>query len=497
MAIFHLSVKIISRGKGRSAVAAAAYRAGEKITNEYDGMIHDYTRKGGVVHTEILLPAHAPKEYLDRSTLWNAVEKIENNRNSQLSREIQIALPIELSMEQNIALAHDYVRKHFVAHGMIADICVHEPNEDDLQNGDDDSGSSRNPHAHIMLTMRPIEQDGSWGAKSYKEYILDKNGERIRLLSGEFKSRKVYTENWNDRERVEEWRAGWADMLNKCLEQNGITQRVDHRSFERQNLDEVPTIHLGVAASQMERKGIRTERGDYNRQSKITNKEIRQTKARIRKVKDWLYAQPINNAPSLMEVMSKVAEGKNLNTHWQKIKNLQASAKVLKFLSENNITSVEGFADKVIRIHERLRDVANEIKSKERRLSKLAEHLVHAENNRKYKGVYQKYSQLSEKKRDAFYDKHSEQIQLYQDAKRHFDAVMNGRTKLPIKDWQAEQKDLLAERYLLCEEYYNLKDEVRSVEVLRRGLEELLWEEATTESQKIIQNKKYNSREIV
>jgi len=218
-----------------------------------------------------------------------------------------------------------------------------------------------------MLAMRPIEQDGSWGAKSYKEYILDKNGERIRLLSGEFKSRKIYTANWNNKERVEEWRAGWADMLNGYLYKHGhaekvvhshdgklltISNKVDHRSFERQNLDEVPTIHLGVAASQMERKGIRTERGDYNRQAKITNKEIRQTKARIRKVKDWLYAQPINSVPSLMEVMGKIAEGKNLNTHWQRIKNLQASAKVLNFLSENNINSVEEFTDKVIQIHE-------------------------------------------------------------------------------------------------------------------------------------------------
>jgi len=412
-------------------------------------------------------------------------------------------------MEQNIVLAHEYVQKYFVSHGMCADICVHEPDEGDLRDGahgrhnksndsdDDLHNNSRNPHAHIMLTMRPIEQNGSWGAKSYKEYILDKNGERIRLPSGEFKSRKVYTVDWNDRDKVEEWRDGWADMLNKCLEQNDIAQRVDHRSFERQNLHEVPTIHLGVAASQMERKGIRTERGGYNCQVKITNKEIRQTKARIRKVKDWLYAQPINNAPSLMDVMGKIAEGKNLNTHWQKINNLQASAKVLNFLSENNINSVEEFADKVIQIHERLRDVANEIKSKERRLNKLAEHLARADNHKKYKGVYQKYNQLPEKKRDVFYDKHAEQIQSYQDAKKYFDAVMNGRTKLPIGNWRAEQKDLLAERYLLCEEYYGLKDEIKNVEILRRELENLLREEATIESQKIIQNIKYNSREIV
>ena len=114
MAIFHLSLKIISRGKGKSAVAAAAYRAGEKITNEYDGICHDYTKKRGIVHTEIMLPGHAPVEYLDRSTLWNAVEKVESNRNSQLAREVELALPVELSLEQNISFVREYVRLTFV-----------------------------------------------------------------------------------------------------------------------------------------------------------------------------------------------------------------------------------------------------------------------------------------------------------------------------------------------------------------------------------------------
>ena len=151
MAIYHCSIKIISRGKGKSAVASAAYQAGEKIVNEYDGVIHDYTRKGGVVHTEIILPDQAPREYADRSVLWNSVEKVEGNCNSQLSREIGLALPIELSIEQNIVLAHDFVKQHFVSAGMCADVCIH------------DTGKG-NPHAHVMLTMRPINDNGTWGA---------------------------------------------------------------------------------------------------------------------------------------------------------------------------------------------------------------------------------------------------------------------------------------------------------------------------------------------
>lgn len=148
MAIYHCSIKVISRGKGKSAVAAAAYRAGEKITNEFDGMTHDYTHKGGVVHTEILLPDHAPAEYTDRAVLWNEVEKIEKAKNAQLAREIEIALPRELTREQGISLVREYVERHFVAAGMCADVCLH------------DTGGG-NPHAHIMLTMRPFDEGGA------------------------------------------------------------------------------------------------------------------------------------------------------------------------------------------------------------------------------------------------------------------------------------------------------------------------------------------------
>ena len=156
--------------------------------------------------------------FFNRAILWNAVEKCEVAKNSQLAREIEVVLPIELSREKNISLVRDYVKKHFVEHGMCADICVH------------DSGVG-NPHAHIMLTMRPIELDGSWGAKSRKEYILDDNGEKILLKSGEFKSRKVYTVNWNDQTQAEIWRKGWADAVNEVFKLEGIAERLDHRSL--------------------------------------------------------------------------------------------------------------------------------------------------------------------------------------------------------------------------------------------------------------------------
>ena len=274
------------------AVAAAAYRSGEKIKNEYDGITHDYTRKGGIAHTEILLPDHAPKEYLDRATLWNAVEEIEKNKNSQLSREIELALPVELSAGQNILLVREYCRKHFISAGMCADICIH-----DKKDG--------NPHAHIMLTMRPIEKDGTWGAKSKKEYLLDKNGERIRLKSGAFKTRKIDATEWNDKNKAEEWRAGWADMVNAFLEKQGEQIRIDHRSYERQGIDLIPTVHLGVAAFQMEKRGIATERGNKNREIDGLNKQLRQIKARIGKLENWIKEER-TAPPTLWEVFSEI-----------------------------------------------------------------------------------------------------------------------------------------------------------------------------------------------
>lgn len=191
MAIYHLCIKIISRGKGKSAVAASAYRSGEKIKNEYDGIVHDFTRKGGIAHTEILLPQNAPQEFSDRGTLWNSVEKIVNSKNSQLAREIEIALPKELDREKQIELVREYVKEYFVKVGMCADIALH------------DKGDG-NPHAHILLTMRPLNEDTTWGAKSKKEYILDENGEKVKLKNGNYKARKINTTDWNEQDKAEQ-----------------------------------------------------------------------------------------------------------------------------------------------------------------------------------------------------------------------------------------------------------------------------------------------------
>ena len=278
MAIYHLSIKVVGRSSGRSAVGAAAYRAGEKLYNQEDGITHDYTKKTGVVHSEILLPEHAPAEYADRATLWNAVQKVEKSANAQLCREIEVALPKELTREQQLKLLRDYCQKNLVDRGMCADIALH------------DKGDG-NPHAHILLTMRSIQPDGTWAAKSKKVYDLDENGNRIlqNVDSSGIKIYKNHNEDvnvWNRKENAELWRSEWANECNRYLEHG---HQIDHRSFKRQEREEIPTIHLG-AAHGMERRGVQTEKGDYNRAVKTANlqiKEINEELSHIQKNKEF------------------------------------------------------------------------------------------------------------------------------------------------------------------------------------------------------------------
>jgi len=278
IAIFHCPIQIIKRSVGKSAVAAAAYRSGEKLVNEWDGMTHDYTNKGGVVHTEIMLPTHAPPEFADRSTLWNSVEFSEKSSDAQLAREIEVALPVELSPAEQLALVRAFVKDNFVTAGMCADFAIH------------DKGTG-NPHAHILLTVRPLREDGKWGPKCRKVYDLDSQGNRIPDGKGSWKNHREDTTDWNNRENAEKWRAAWAAYANRALEAAGRPERIDHRSYKRQGIEQIPSIHMGPAASQMERRGIRTEKGDINRQIDADNKLLKEIKARITRLYNWTKEQ--------------------------------------------------------------------------------------------------------------------------------------------------------------------------------------------------------------
>ena len=454
MAIYHCSIKIISRGKGKSAVAAAAYRAGEKLTNDFDGETHDYTHKGGVVHTEILLPGHAPAAFSDRAVLWNAVEKIEKAKNAQLAREIEIALPRELTREQGISLVREYVKEQFVNAGMCADFAIH------------DTGGG-NPHAHIMLTMRPIQQGGAWGAKQKKEYILDPQGKKIYdPKKRQYKCKAIPATDWNEQTKAEEWRAAWAQLCNRALEQYGHNQRIDHRSYERQGIDQIPTVHLGVAASAMEKRGIRTERGDLNREIEVTNQKLRQLKARIAKLQKWLKEEQENTEPPTLAdyiqgILSRRArEGKSQVS--QSLYNLKDAAKMLNFLQANNIMDMAGLDEKFKSMIGEQLDIQHKLKPVDRRLGTLKKHIEQADIYFKYKGK----KPLTE----------AEQI-LFTAAHDYLKGVMNGKTALPVKAWKAEYAKLTAERKTLNQRYLALKGEVKEAEQIRKSVYNILRQE--------------------
>jgi len=482
VAIYHLSIKIISRGIGKSAVAAAAYRAGELITNEKDGVTHDYTRKGGIVHTEILLPTNAPAEYSDRAVLWNAVERIEKAKNSQLAREIEIALPKELTAVQNRSLVREYVKQHFVEKGMCADIAIHDTGEG-------------NPHAHIMLTMRPFNKDGTWGDKQKKVYHFDEQGNKIYdPVKRQYKCGKVQTTDWNEHSRAGEWRAAWSEAANRYLEKLNHADRIDHRSYERHGVDQVPTIHLGAAASQMERRGIRTERGNINREIEVSNKELRQLNARLSKLHTWLKEEMANTEPpTLADVISNILERRGGAYA------LKSAANMLNFLTRNGIMDMAGLDDYFKgMIGERLR-IGNELKPIQRRLDTLDEHIKQAEIYKQYRSYKARYDSLyaeyttaqkaqgffTERKAkkaldtaNEYYEANRMEISLCQAAEKYLREAMQKHfdpKKLPpITKWKAEREKLIPKKNRLNREYQILKTDTAEVEKIRSNVYDIV-----------------------
>ena len=236
MATYRLEAKIIGRSQGRSATASAAYRAAERIDDERTGQGFDYTRKRGVLHSEILAPADTPAWMQDRAQLWNAVEKVEKRKDAQLARDLVLSLPHELTDEQRRDLVREFVRGEFVAQGMIADLSIHAP---------DRRGDDRNHHAHVMLTMRELAGDGF--------------GKKVRA--------------WNETEQLEHWREEWASSVNRHLERHGHDARVDHRSLEAQGVDREPEPKQGPLATKMEREGRPSNAGDDRRAAQARNEE--------------------------------------------------------------------------------------------------------------------------------------------------------------------------------------------------------------------------------
>ena len=376
MAIYHLEAKVISRGAGRSAVAAAAYMSCSRILNDYDGVQHDYTRKQGLVWQQILLPEYAPLEWSDRGTLWNTVEENEKTKDSRLAREFVVALPIEMGKAEWESLLTEFIQDNFVSDGMCADVCIH-----------DTDGS--NPHAHIMVTVRPLAENGQWQYKTEKEYLCIRDGEEMGFTGAEFKQaqkegwekqyqykvgrKKEYmapsaaeaagyeraskipkstrfgrqnpiAARWNSDEQLVLWRSAWTDVTNRYLERVGAEVRIDHRSHADRGILEQPTIHEGVTARAMEQQGFIADRCELNRQIKADNKLLRELRSAFEKI-----AKAVKNTvPAIAEAMETVR--RNMLIFRYQILHTKANRRSIKNTLTNVMPVLRQYSDLVSQI---------------------------------------------------------------------------------------------------------------------------------------------------
>lgn len=415
----------------------------------------NYSYKSGEVLAKgILLPPNAPPEYTDRQTLWNAVEKAENQWNSQLARGIIIALPNEISKEELEPLVRDYCREQFVSRGMIADFAIH------------DKGDG-NPHAHILLTMRAMDENGKWLPKAHKVYDLDENGERIRLPSGEWKSHKENIVDWNDKSNAELWRSKWAEAVNRVYEKHDLPIRVDLRSFERQGKEELPTVHLGPAVAHMEQKGIRTEIGDYNRGIKAHNSALSRLRKLFVELSEWLKsaieklaALTEKEAPQLTildfvhayENMRKAgrvdwsAKGKQTAA----VNDVKFAARVFAWMETTGIYTLDDFNSAVSEHNADFARLAENVKS----VHRLDTALKHIDTAISLKPIFDESKKGFDRRKEKYAAEHKDELEQYKKAVRYLKA-----NSLTPEDRDSCDK----ERNSLLRENKRLEEKLRSV----------------------------------
>ena len=443
IALFHFHVTQIKRSAGQSAVAAAAYRAGEKLHSEYYGEISDYTRKGGVICSEILLPSHAPSEYADRETLWNAVEKAERGKKAQLAYSFDIALQNEFSMQENIDLARQFLLDNFVNRGMVADFAVHQPDKED--------GGISNPHFHVMCPIRPIEPDGRWGNKQRREYVLDEHGERVLDEAGNYVFNAVPTTDWGKPETLEAWRQSWAELCNAMFAEKNLDCRIDHRSFARQGVDQIPTQHEGPTVRAMEAKGIRTDKGNLNRFIRKTNALLREAKEKITALIGWLkdvkaeLAKP--QPPMLNDLLALHCANRNKGAYSNKAKNanLQRYAEAFNFLQSKNLYTVDDLETTLHSMQDKIDTLKKSASAKQSRIKEVNELLRMVDYYKSGKPAADKLKSIRfEKSRQKYKAEHDDELRTFYMAERKLKSYFKDG-KLPITAWRGEREQLKQE----------------------------------------------------
>ena len=418
------SFKIINRGKGQSCMASCAYYSGEKKYSEYECCWkYPHSSSSRVKWVEVMLPSNAPRTYADPQTLWNAVDAAETSVNAQTARSMLFALPRELTDEQNLALVRDFCQREFVDKGMVCNFFYH------------DKGDG-NPHVHIMLTLRAMDENGKWLPKSKNAYALDENGNRIRVPNGSWKRVKVNTVDWNERKYGEIWRQDWATAQNAALKAAGRMERVDMRSLERQGVeDRLPQKHLGPTASALERKGVSSERGDENRKIISVNKMLASLQKTVRGIGAWLdelrkavSRQQIIESPDdypLSEVISAYLDmRKDGRETWNRyaqekgtVHDLKDGFKAVSFLSNHELYTVGHLGQYIAETQRTFSKIKAESTAKERRIRDIDALFGAIQTIRELKPVQQEYESIHwNGKREKFKAEHGDELSRLQKA---------------------------------------------------------------------------------
>ena len=475
IALFHFHVTQIKRSAGQSAVASAAYRAGEKLHSEYYGEDSDYTKKGGVICSETLLPSHAPPEYTDRETLWNAVEKAERGKKAQLAYSFDIALQNEFSMQENIALARQFLLDNFVSRGMVVDFAVHSPDKED--------GGISNPHFHVMCPIRPIEPDGRWGNKQRREYVLDEHGERVLDKAGNYVFNAVPTTDWGSPETLEHWRQAWADLCNAKFAEKGLDYRIDNRSYERQGIDQLPTVHEGPSVRAMEAKGIRTDKGDLNRFIRKTNALLREAKEKINALIRWLKDVKAElekpQPPTLNDLLALHCANRNKGAHSNKAKNanLQRYAEAFSFLQSKDLHTVDDLENTLHAMQNKIDTLKKSASAKQARIKEVDELLRMVDYYKSGKPTADKLKSIRfEKSRQKYKAEHDNELRTFYMAERKLKLHFKDG-KLPITAWRDEKSRLEMEYRDLQQELTPLYADVKKLWAIHYNIYEVQHEQ--------------------
>ncbi len=442
----HYRIKISTRSKSPPTTAQAAYQSGERLFDERTHRTKSYTEKRGIIYTEIMLPDNAPKEFADRNTLWNAVEKSETNWNAQTARIIEIALPKELPLETGLEMIRQHCREQFVSKGMIADIAIHDPDP-----------PGHNPHAHVMLTMRAMDEQGRWLPKSRREYELDEEGNRIRDQNGKWKFRKVFTTDWDSRDNAEKWRQSWEDIQNRYLEAADRPERISMKSYERQGIDQIPTVHMGPAVSAMERRGIETDIGNLNREIRKTNALIATIKRAITRIKDWITElkdgiKEIEMQPKEVLLVDLLIQRFNERKDerretWDSIfgqqrasvKDLQKFADITAYMRDKEIRTVDDLDSRIAEISAAGKPTRDELKTVTGRINTVKALLETGEIRDRLSPIHDQYLKIHWKgRKEKFAAEHKAELDKWKQTDRFI------RQRMPDQPFSADalQKEL-------------------------------------------------------